>query len=251
MGRQSRGIQFHAVEETVQPAPGHFCAVLQLQTARRRVAGVDERLPPFGHHTGVEGLEGRKRQYDLAPNFHRFRRCGGQRQRQGPNGADVGGDVLSRRAVTPGQGPHQRPVLVLQRDGHPIVLELTGEPAGTGRLPLDAVRPLFHFPCVVAVGQRQHGAAVCHFFELVRQSAPHPARGAVRIGHFGMGGFEELQLAQKGVEFAVRNGRCRQDIVPVVVLVEDPSEFLDACFGLHGGVSRVQCRHRRTARSAP
>ena len=245
-------LQFHPVEETVQSAPGDLLVVVELQAPGRRVARVDKRIATRRHHPLIERFEGGERQDDLPPDFEVGRGLRSERQGNGADGANVVGDVLTRRPVPPGQGPKQATIPVLQGNGHPVILELTGEAALPGRLALDPVRPIIYLLCIVAVGKGQHRPAVGHLLKVLAvEVAAYTFRRAVRIVEFGMGLLQQLQLGQQGIEFTVADGRRRQYIVPVVVLVEGTPEFGDAVSCAHGLGHRHPGRRRRTARSAP
>ena len=245
-------LPFHPVQEAVQSTPGDLFVVVELQAPGRRIAWVDKRIATRRHHPLIERFEGGKRQDDLPPNFEVGRGLRSERQRNGADGAHVVGDVLARRPIPPRQGPEQAPIPVLEGNGHPVILELTGEAALPGRLALDPVRPILHLLCIVAVGKGQHRPAVGHLLKVLAvEVAAYTFRRAVRIVKFGMGLLQQLQLGQQGIEFTVADGRRRQYIVPVVVLVEGTPEFGDAVSCAHGLGHRHPGRRRRTARSAP
>ena len=245
-------LQLHSIEEAVQSTLGDLLVVVELQAPGRRVARVDKRIATSRHRPLIERLKGGERQDDFPPDFEVGRGLRSERQRNGADGAHVVGDVLARRPVPPGQGPEQATIPVLEGNGHPIIFQLTGEAALPGRLALDPVRPILHLLRIVAVGEGQHRPAVGHLLEVLAvQVASDAPRGAVRVVKLGMSLLQQLQFGQQGIEFTVADGRRRQHIVPVVVLVEGTPEFGDAVSCAHGLGHRHPGRRRRTARSAP
>ena len=245
-------LQFHPVQEAVQSAAGNLLVVVELQAPGRRVARVDKRIATGRHHPLIERFEGGERQDDFPPDFEVGRGLWSECQRNGADGAHVVCDVLARRPVPPRQGPKQASIAVLEGNGHPVILELTGEAALPGRLALDPVRPVLHLLRIVAVGEGQHRPAVGHLLEVLAvEVASHTPRRTVRVVQLRMGLLQQLQLGQQGIEFTVADGRRRQHIVPVVVLVEGAPEFGDAVSCAHGLGHRHPGRRRRTARSAP
>ena len=72
----------------------------------------------------VDPRERRPRQEHLAADLDASRRAPPQRQRNRPDGPDVGGDVLAANAVAAGRAAHQAAVLVGQRDAQAVDLQL-------------------------------------------------------------------------------------------------------------------------------
>ena len=107
------------------PSGGHR-SVLLAQRARRCVAGVDVGPLPGRRLGGVQSFEGRPAHVDLAPHFHNGRRPVGQAVWDVPDGADVGCDVLSHPTVAPGGRLYQVAILVAQRHGQAVELQLAG-----------------------------------------------------------------------------------------------------------------------------
>ncbi len=104
------------VDERRQIAPGGDRRVLLPHRAGGGVAGIGEERQPGGLLLGVEALEARSRQVDLAPDLDRSRSFAGEPQRYVPDHLHVSGDVLTGGAVTSGRGTHEHTVLVGQSE---------------------------------------------------------------------------------------------------------------------------------------
>ena len=105
---------------------GSHRSVLLAQRTRRRVAGVDVGPLPGRRLGGVQGFESRPAHVNLAPYFHNSRCLVGQTVWDVVDSADVGRDVLSDPAVAPGGCLYQVAVLVAQRHGQAVELQLAG-----------------------------------------------------------------------------------------------------------------------------
>jgi hypothetical protein len=115
----------HAVHHQPQRAGGGDPGVLLPEGARGGVAGIGERRLALLDHGCVDVGERRDREVDLAAHLQQLRDVlPRELPRDVVHRADVGGDVLPGRPVAAGGGPDQPSLLVDQRDGHPVDLQL-------------------------------------------------------------------------------------------------------------------------------
>ena len=199
---------------------GRHPGVLLAQRARGRVAGVDVGLlAPLGL-AGVEPFEGGEAQEDLAA--HLEHRGGRPAQTDGDvgDGAHRVGDVLAGPAVAPRGGPHQHPVVVANRYGEPVKLELDRVGLNRGvlqrrqsllaRRPDGARQPTVHplvpgpqLVDVEGVVQRHHRRLVAHRREGGVGRGPDPLGGRIGMNQLRMLRLQSLQLPEHVVEVTV------------------------------------------------
>ncbi len=178
------------------------------------------------------------------------------RSGNGPDRAQVLGDLLPHLAVPARGSAHQHAVLVDERDGQPVHLGLGHEAdlAQLGALALEvalaAHHPRLHLLLVAGVGQREHRLEVGHLLELVQRLRPHPLRRRVGRAELRVLGLQVAQLVQQRVVLGVRDLRVVEDVVAVVGALELGPEL--RCAIRRSGVqtSRAAGRMRRS-RSKP
>ena len=188
------GFGIDIVHHAVQRPCGHHGAVLKFQCPRSRVPGV--RKLGFSRLASrlIQRLEPRPWEKDLPTDFQRIGGAFVQFQGKGFDGGHIGANVFTCGAVAPCQCLDKGAILIPHADGHPVVLELNHKFHLLASQPrLDALGPLTHFFCIVAVRQRQHGRLVRHFFKLVGQISSHPHRRGSGVVEFRMC---TLQLGQ-------------------------------------------------------
>ncbi len=122
---------------------------------------------------GVEGLEFGQRRIDFAADLEDFRPALSlQRLGDVLQGAQIGGDVLARAAVSAGGAPDQDAVLVADRGGQAVDLRLGGEGHRLGGLQLqeapDAGDEIDHLRIIKGIVEAEHRHAVHHGRELGR-----------------------------------------------------------------------------------
>ena len=113
------------------PGGGHRC-VLLAERAGGRVAGVHVDLLVGRLLRGVQRCEGGQAHVDLAAHLHHRRGAIGQAYGNVSDGPDVGRDVLACTTVAAGCRLDEHPVLVAERHGQAVELQL----AGPGRDPV-------------------------------------------------------------------------------------------------------------------
>ena len=146
----------------------------QLERAGGGVAGVLERLlalsPPQFVQPGELGVG----HVDLAADLEQGR--GGAMKRQGdvPDSAQVGRDVVTPLAVAAGRSQHEPALLVTQRDGHAVHLELdhVGHRLARVQASTDPGIPFPQLFVVVRVVDREHRHGMRHARELGQRRPP-------------------------------------------------------------------------------
>ncbi len=149
-------------EEAQRPGAGHLRVELA-QAAGRRIARIGEDAAGFLHAL-IEREEILATHVDLAANLHDLRHALRKLVGDFVDGADVGGDVLARRAVAARGGRHQPAVLVAQRHRQPVDLRLRREHqflvGGPGEKALHAGHEVANVLVGKHVVERQHGSGV-------------------------------------------------------------------------------------------
>ena len=149
--------------------------------------------------------------------------------------ADIVRDVVADRAVAAGGAEHEQAVLVGERDGHAVDLQLQ-HPLDGARVRLleklfDAAAPGGEVGGIVGVVDREHRQPMPHRLELRYRLVADPLRGAVGRHQFGMFVLEHTQVGEQAIVVAVADLRCRLDVILPVVM----PDLLPQTFDLSGG----------------
>ena len=227
------------VQVGIQPASGHHAAVLTLQRAAGSIAWIGEERLLGSFALLVQTFEDLPGHKNLAPYLKLARIAfAGQHKGNGADGSHVLCHIVAMNTVATGHGLHQTAIHVGERDGKSVVLHFAAHLEGLSpQSAAHAVVPLAHVLLAVGVGQRQHGIFVGHLLELTAQVASHALRGRVRVGHFGVQGFQILQFVHQQVELLVADDGLVQHVVAIVVLVQFAAQLRYALLFL-------RCAHR-------
>ena len=211
-----------AVGDEPEPALGAEARIEELERARRGVSGVGERellvRPPQlvqAHQLGVGHV-------DLAPHLQQPGRVAFECQGDAPDRLEVGRDVVAPFAVAPGRSQDEHPMLVTQRRGHAVDLELddVADRLARREAAADAAVPLAELVEVVGVLDREHRNGVRDRPEFGQGRAADALGGAVGSGQLGMLGLERLETLHEAVVLPVADLRRRLDVVEAVVPVD-------------------------------
>ena len=169
------------VRDEPQPALAADLRVEQLERAGRRVPRVLERLLAFGPAQLVEPGELGIGHEDLAADLEQGRGTAVEHQGNLPDGAQVGRDVVAPLAVAAGGAQHELALLVAERDGHAVDLELddVGDRLSRVQSPADPGIPLPDLVEAVGIVDREHGHRVRDGLELGQRRPADALRGAV------------------------------------------------------------------------
>ncbi len=149
--------------------------VEQLEGARGRIAGVLHGLLAVFNHGVIDFLKMLESQEHLAPDLEGT--FAADRQRDRPDSADVGGDVVAKRAVSARYSLNQRAIVVQKGRRDAVDLQLADESDFFFRQePPHAGHPFDAVGFVVGVFNAHHGDAVLNFCELLREVAGDPLR---------------------------------------------------------------------------
>ena len=181
----------------------------------------------------VELLEGPDGQVDLAPDLEDLRMPGpAQTHRDGADGSDVRGDVIPDGPVAPGRSAPVGPILVRERHRQAIDLQLADELGLLPDHPLDPLAPRVELLPGERVVQREHRNPVPRGGEQLRRRAADALRRAVGGDELGERLFQRPELPHELVVLGVGDLRVVQDVVPIVVVVDEVPELLDASLGV-------------------
>ena len=244
--RRKRALVGHGVEERRKVAVRGDGRVLLPQAARGRVARVGERLLAVGLGRGVERVEAALGHVHLAAQLDGDVRSAGagrparkpgharlaQAQRHVLHRAQVRRHVLARGAVAARGRLHEAAALVGERDGRSVYLQLAHHRHEATERLLHAVYPRVQLGHVHRVVERVHAARVPHGGELLAHVTSHALRGAVRVVELGVRGLQLAQLAHERVERSVRDFGRVLGVVQVAVMLDLPSQLLDARAGV-------------------
>ena len=235
------------VGKKAQGALGGNARIELAHRASGGIAGVDKGLLALGACSDalalalIQRLKVIPAHIDLAAHFQHSGRIGRQTQRDLANGADVGGDLFARFAVTPGGGLHQHTALVAQAHGQAVKFQFAH--IGHGRVGI-AQAQLFADAGVKSLGpagfgvgfgaDAEHGHAVRDLRKSVQHRPAHPLGGRVGRQQFGVGRLQSLQLAKQAVVFGIGDFGRVERVVGVRVVVQKRSQL----FGFVGGRGR-------------
>ena len=166
MVREGQVVARQLVERAVQTAPRDHRRSLLLERSGRGVARIGEKRLPGRLAFGVDLVErGVGHQY-LAAYFERVGPVvAPEPEGHCPHGADVGRHVIALRAVAARHGAQQPAMLVGERYGRAVELQLADEFRGT-RLLLDPLDELVQLVRRIGVAERKHRKPVLHASEL-------------------------------------------------------------------------------------
>jgi hypothetical protein len=182
------------------------------------------------------------------PALTSAKHAAGQLLRDVVHRGDVGGDVLSRRAVAAGRGPDQPAPLVDQRDGDAVDLQLAQEARPGATLALDAGRPGRQLVAGEGVVEALHALEVPDRCEGRREPAVDLLARRVGRDQRGVVGLQALELAHQLVVLAVTDQRLVQDVVRERVPVELLREVTVPGPGVVGDLGDVLAVGRRSER---
>ena len=132
---------------------------------------------------------------NLAAHFQQWRRnVVTQRQRNGIDGPQIGGDIFPGAAVTTRGSGNETAVFILQADGQAIIFEL----AAVGeRLIVSLIKQIAqasiegeHLVGVHGIAQRQHGLTMPDLGKRPRRRTAHPLGWRVGVDQFRVSCFE-------------------------------------------------------------
>ena len=218
--------------ELVGPEPqvpaGGDLGVLLPQRTGARVPGVGEEAQAGLALALVQLLERGRGHVHLAPHLEHGGRVAGQPLGDDGDGADVLGHVLPHHAVAPGRAPHVPPVLVQQRAGDAVDLQLADVVDVLGDVALHPLAPRHQLVEGEGVVERHHRDAVADLGERGRRPAAHLLGGRVGGPQLGVGLLQGPQLPNQGVELGVGDLGVVEQVVPLGVVLDEPPQLLDA-----------------------
>ena len=214
----------HAVGEERQfPAGGHLRIELA-QTARCRVARIDERLFPLRRLRSIEALEVALQHQDLTAHLE-IPRHGNLRpdelERERLDRPEIGGDVLADVAVAARRTKREHAAFVDEADREPVEFRLdrVRDAVDVQRLANAAVE-CAHILVRERVAEREHRHAMWHRLEFRRGGSADTLRWRIGGRELRVLALEHLELAEQRIVFRVVDCRRVERVVAVVVLLE-------------------------------
>ena len=242
-----------AVGEEGQRAAGGDGGVELAQRARRTVARIHRRLLAPDSGLAHPATETGERQIHLTAHLQHRGRIAPELARHGVDGAQVGSDVLAGRTIAACRAAHQQAVLVSQRNGQTIELRFGGV---VHALPCQGFThtavEVDQLALVHGLAQREHRHAMQHRFEARTRRAADALRRRVRRHQFGVCGLQRAKLVEARVVLGVRNLRCVEQVVAVVLFPEPLAQLGHTRGTLHRiGFARAHCSTSRSSFSLP
>ena len=162
-----------------------------------------------------------------------------QRERDGPNRPQIGRHVLAGCPVAPRRATDEPPAVVAQADGQAVDLQLADiRHWRVVRLATEAA-PNPHVELAQLVGaervpQAEHRHVVTDGWEPTLDRSADPLGRRVLAHELGIRGLELGQLPEQAVVVAVADGGGVEDVVPVIRLIQQATQLLDAGGGFGG-----------------
>ena len=229
------------VDDRPQPAGRDLPAVELADRAGGDVTRVGVERFAGNLTLAVDALELGPRHVDLAT--HQEPRWSPRRkaQRQRAHRPQIVGDVVADRTVAARRAAHEQAVLVEQRGGDPVDLELGDELETGGRFvwgqPFEPSTPFAQLVEVIGIVERHHRRLVAHRREAgERLSADTPGR-AVGRRELRPLPLERHELAHQPVELAIPDLRPAEGVI-------EPLVALDLAAQLRGAARRVASQAR-------
>ena len=201
-----------------QAPRGDLPTVQQLHGAAGGVAGIGEAEFLRAHPLAVQLLPALAGEEDLTANHQELRRVCRQYQWDVGNGPRIFRHQLASLAITTGEGFHQLPVFVTQRQGKAIHLQLSGVLQIRARNQSEQLSfPGPKLLLCVGIIQAEHGYRMTSLLKSVHRRCAHAQRRTVGIRQLRMRRFEGPQLPLQCVVFGIRDGWLIQHVVAVAV----------------------------------
>lgn len=231
---QGRRHLAQAVGDEAEFSGGGDFGVELLEGSGGEIAGVGELLLAGGGALLVDFLELGVGHENFAANFKDAGKMGAfEAERDGSDGASVGGDVVAAPTVAARGGQDQNRIFVAQADGDAVDfgLEHVLDRGGFAEELVDAGVEGFDFGFIVSVVDAHHGDGMLDGDEAVDGLAADPlGRGIGRL-ELGVGGFEVDELPHEAVEFLVADLGLGLDEIEIVVPLDLFAEFFDLLLG--------------------
>ena len=229
------------VERAVQTATCYNGRLLLLERSGCGVARIGEELLAGSLALCIQAIERGVRHQHLATNLEVVGVVIAlEHQRHRADGAHVGRHIVAHRAIASRYGTQKAAVLVCERNGRTIELQLADHLDGAHLL-LGTHDKFAQFLHRIGIREREHRVAVRHARKVGGAVATHAHGWRVGVGKFGMCSLQVLQLAHHTVEVEVRNLGRIIDVVEAVVAVESLAQGGDMLFDIHIQFVRALC----------
>ncbi len=213
-----------------QPPPRHQPRIQVPHRPGRGVSRVLEQRLPFGFPLGVDPGEGRTRQVDFAADLDAARRRAAQRQGDGADRSDVGGDVFAAHAIAARGAADQLPGLVGQGNAEAVDLELGDvghrRVAEAGAFP-EALVEGAEVVLVVGVVEAEHLGEMLDGRKRPGEDPAHALGRRVGRDEIRVGLLETFELVDEPVERLVGNLRAAVGVVLLFVVADLLAERLN------------------------
>ena len=120
-------VHHHIVAIIVESAAGYFLAVLQFKRSSGSVARVGEEVVTSLGACFVQSVETLEGHHNFASHLEKVGIVAVELERNGADGAHIGGHVVALGAVATGHGADEHAVFVLQADAQPVKLQLAAK----------------------------------------------------------------------------------------------------------------------------
>ncbi len=208
------------------------CGIELSQASRRGVARVGEKGFAGARPGLVHLLEAIEGEVNLAPNLNAsFGRALPEAQRNVAHGPEVHRHVLTDGSIAARRTHHEKLILVGERDGDAINLELRGVARlcnVVARYPHQPLFPGAQLLVVEGIGEREHRPDVLVFGKLALGLCTDPQSWRIRRYALRKISLQLLELAKELVVRGVRDRRTIQNVVVVGCAVEQAAQLAGA-----------------------
>ena len=218
MGRERQLSGCNLVERAVQTSLCHNRRLLLFERSCRSISRVGEELFASRLSLRIQTVERCIRHKYLAPNLELGRVVARKSQRNGADGANIGGNIVATLAIASGNGTKQLAILVGERYGCSVELQLADK-LRFALLLLDALDELVQTLNRVGVRQREHRVAVLHILKLRGLVAAHSHRWRVLVGILGVSLLQLDKTLHHLVELEIGNLGCILHIIFAIMVV--------------------------------
>ncbi len=211
------------IQVSIQPSPSHHAAVFALERTAGCITRISKKRFLVALTLGIEPLERGPRHQHLASDLKLLGPVSpfGQLERNGVYRAHVCCDIISLYPISASNSPLEASVLIVKTDAQPIKLQLATNLERVAMQPFaHSAIEVCHFLTIISVCQAEHRSLMNYRLKLITEIRPHPLSRTVGVCHLWMPPFQILQLAHHLVKFLIRDNRCVQHIIIIIMSVE-------------------------------
>ena len=222
----------HVEADDIQLAGGRHLGVELAHGARRRVAGIGEKLLAVDLPLGVELLKDGLGHIDLTADDEALRRVL-DAKRQRAHRAEILRHVLADHAVAPGRAADEDAVFILEGHGEPVDLRLDRVAVAGGKQAVHAFTESIELIEGEDVCQALQRNLVPYLLKLAQGLAADALRGRIGRDELGVLRLKGFEPVHQHVVFIIGDDRRVVHIIELAVMFDLPAKAEDLFLCVH------------------